>query len=65
MVFLRPDHVSVVGFKFAVKFKSGRVKIAPEFDDFAWVDSKKVKRYKTIGGIDREVAQTIKLYQDS
>lgn len=62
VVFLRPDRVPVVCCKFAVKFKKGRVKIAPEFDDFAWVDEKEVKKFRCIQGIDKEVAKTIKLY---
>ncbi len=62
VVYLRPDGVPVVCFKFAVKFKKGKVKIAPEFDDYVWVDSREVKKYKTIQGIDKEVARTIKIY---
>lgn len=61
VVYLRPDKVPVVCFKFAVKLKKGRVKISPEFDDFAWVDSQEVKKYKTILGIDKEIKKTIKL----
>lgn len=62
VVFLRPDNVPVVCFKFAVKYKGGRVRIASEFDDFAWVNSREVRKYKTIQGIDKEVAKTIKLF---
>lgn len=69
VVYLRPDKVPVVCFKFAVKYnpqssmsKKGKVKIAPEFDDFAWVDSREVKGFKCIQGIDKEVAKTIKIY---
>lgn len=60
--FLRPDKVPVVCIKGAVKYVSGEVKIAPEFDDFAWVDEKEVKQYKTIDGIAEEVAKTITLF---
>lgn len=62
VVFLRPDKVPVVCIKFAVKYKSGRVKIAPEFDSYAWVDSKNVRKYKCILGIANEVDKTIKVY---
>jgi 8-oxo-dGTP pyrophosphatase MutT (NUDIX family) len=62
VVYLRPDNVPAVCFKFAAKYKKGTVKIAPEFDDFAWVDAIEVKKYKTIQGIDKEIAKTIKLY---
>ncbi len=64
VVYLRPDGVPSVLFKFAVKYKSGKVKLAPEFDNFAWVDSKEVKKYKTILGIDKEVDKSIKIFQN-
>ncbi len=62
VVFLRPDNVPVVCFKFAIKSKEGKVEIPPDFEDFAWVDADEVKGYETIGGIDEEVSKTIKLY---
>lgn len=62
VVYLREDNVPVVCCKFAVKYKGGKLKIAPEFEDFAWVDSKEVKTYRTIKGIDREVDKTIQLF---
>jgi ADP-ribose pyrophosphatase YjhB (NUDIX family) len=62
VVFLRPDNVPVVCFKFAVKYKNGEVKIAPEFDNFAWVDEREVKTFQIIQGIDQEVSKTIKVY---
>jgi ADP-ribose pyrophosphatase YjhB (NUDIX family) len=62
VVFLRPDHIPVVCFKFAVKYLGGEVKIAPEFDDFAWVDRDEVKKYQCIEGIGQEVAKTINLF---
>jgi 8-oxo-dGTP pyrophosphatase MutT (NUDIX family) len=62
VVYLRPDNVPVVCIKFAVKFKEGRVKIPPEFDDFAWVDGAEVKKFSCIDGIAKEVAATIKIF---
>lgn len=62
IVYLRPDHIPVVLLKFAVKYKSGKVKIPKDFEDFAWVDEKEVKNYKCIQGIPEEVAQTIKIF---
>ena len=62
VVFIRPDKVPVVCVKFAVKYKRGKVKIAPEFDDYAWVNPREVKKYQTIEGIDREVAKTMQIY---
>lgn len=62
VVYLRPDKVPTVCIKFAVKRKRGKVSIASEFDDYAWVDGREVKRYKCIQGIDKEVAKTIKLF---
>lgn len=63
VVFIRPDNVPVVCMQFAVKFKSGKVKIPKDFDDFAWVDSKEVKKYKCIKGIPEEIKQTILIYK--
>ncbi len=65
VVYLRPDNVPVVCCKFAVRYKSGKVKIAPEFDGYAWVDARTVKTHKTIQGIDKEVAATIKIFKKS
>lgn len=63
VVYLRPDNIPVVCIKFAVKFKSGKVKLAPEFDDFAWVDEREVKKYKCIEGIANEIKKTIEIYR--
>ncbi len=65
VVFLRPDNVPVVCMKFAVKYISGKVKIPPEFDDYAWVDNEEVKKYKTIDGIAEEVSATMKIFLNS
>ena len=62
VVFIRPDNVPVVCMQFAVKYKSGEVRIPPEFDDFAWVDGEEVKNYECIQGIPEEVEKAIKIY---
>lgn len=62
VVYLRPDKVPTVCVKFAVKCKAGQVRLAPEFDDFAWVDEQEVKKYKCIQGIPQEVDKTIKVF---
>ena len=62
VVFLRPDGVPAVCIKCAVKYVSGEVKIAPEFDDFAWVDGEEVKKYKTIQGIAEEFKKTMEIF---
>ncbi|QQG43621.1 MAG: NUDIX domain-containing protein [Candidatus Daviesbacteria bacterium] len=62
VVYLRPDGVPTVCFKFAVKLKKGKVKITPEFDGFAWVNSREVRGYKCIQGIQQEIVKVIKLY---
>ncbi len=64
VVFLRPDNIPVVCIKFAVKFKKGKVKIAPEFEDFAWVNDKEAGKFNLIDGIDKEIAATIKLFSE-
>lgn len=62
VAFVRPDEVPVICPKFALKYKSGKVKPAAKFDDFAWVNAKEVKNYKIIKGIDKEIAMTTKVY---
>ena len=62
IVFIRPDKVPVVLLIFAVRYKSGQVKIAPEFEGFAWVDSTEVKKFDLIEGIADEIKQAIKIY---
>lgn len=62
VAYLRTDHVPTICVKFAVKYVKGKVKISPEFEDFAWVNGKEVKKYKCIQGIAKEVIKTIKIY---
>jgi NADH pyrophosphatase NudC (nudix superfamily) len=62
IVFLRPDNVPVVLLKFALKYKSGGVKIPEDFEDFAWVNAREVKSYNCIEGIGEEIKNTIKIY---
>lgn len=64
VVFIRPDHVPVVCLKFASIYKSGKIKHAPEFDDYAWVNPKEIKNYKIIKGIDQEIEKTITLFKN-
>jgi 8-oxo-dGTP pyrophosphatase MutT (NUDIX family) len=62
VAYVRTDGIPVICPKFALKYKSGRIKIAPEFDDFAWVNKKEVKKYKIIKGIDKEITLAINAY---
>ncbi len=62
VVYLRPDNVPSVAIKFAVKYKKGKVKLAPEFDEYAWVNAEEVKQFQCIQGIPKEVAKAIELY---
>lgn len=64
VAYLRTDGIPTICCKFAVKRKMGKVKLAPEFDNFAWVDEKEVRKYQCIQGISEEVAKTIKIYLD-
>ncbi len=61
--FVRPDGIPVVFAQFAVKYKSGEVKIEEgAFSDSAWVNAAEAKTYECIEGIPDEIAQTIKLF---
>jgi len=65
VAFVRPDGIPVVLVKFAAKYKGGEVK--PEaggFTDYAWVTPEEVKNYECIGGIQEEVAKTIKIFKE-
>lgn len=62
VIYLRPDNIPVVCCKFAVKYKKGKVKFSPEFDDFVWVDDIEARKYQCIQGIPEEIAKTIKIY---
>lgn len=63
IVYVRPDSIPVVLVKFGVRYKSGRVKIGHDFEDWAWVDEQEVKQYNCIKGIPEEVAATIGIYR--
>lgn len=63
VAFVRPDEIPVILVKFAVKYKSGKIK--PEaggFTDYAWVNKEEVKKYPCVDGIKEEIAQTIRLF---
>lgn len=62
VAYLRTDLVPTICVKFAVFYVKGKVKISPEFDNFAWVNGQEVKKYKCIQGIAKEVINTIKIY---
>lgn len=62
VVYIRPDNVPVVCLKFASVTKSAKAKLAPEFDQFAWVNDKEVKKYNTIKSVAPEVIKTIKIF---
>ncbi len=63
VVFIRPDNVPVVLIIFALKFKKGKVKIPPDFENFAWVNEKEARKFDLIEGIEEEIEQTIKIYK--
>lgn len=62
VVFVRPDNVPVVCIKYALKYKSGKVKIPLDFEDFAWVDYEESKKYQCMLGIPEEIKKTIEIY---
>jgi len=66
VAFVRPDNVPVMLIIFAVKYKSGKVKIeADSFTDFAWVNAEEVMGYDCIDGNRQEIAAAIKHFQNS
>ena len=63
VAFVRPDGVPVMLIIFAVRYKSGKVKIEVDsFTDSAWVNAEEVMGYDCIDGIKREIIATIKLF---
>lgn len=63
IAFIRPDNVPVVSVQFGIMYKSGEVKIPPEFEDYAWVDATEVMDYETIEGVKDEVVKTIEIFK--
>lgn len=63
VVFIRPDKVPVVCLKFGSMMTGGKIKLAPEFDDYAWVNGQEIEKYKIIKGIDEEISKTIKSFK--
>ena len=63
-VFVRPDGIPVVLFKFAVKYKRGEVKLEESaFTDYAWVNVEEIKEFDFIQGLDGQIARTTELYK--
>lgn len=63
VVFVRPDLVPVVCIKFASTTKGKVIKYPPEFDDYAWVTPKDLKKYHVIKSVIPEINQTFKLFE--
>ena len=63
VAFIRPDGIPVVLVKFAVKYKSGDVKLEERaFSDFAWVNELEVWDYDCIEGIEDEIKKTVEIF---
>lgn len=62
LAYLRSDKVPVVCVKFAAQYAGGKIKLASDFADFAWVDKKEVDKYQTIDGIAEEIKKTTKIF---
>lgn len=52
LVFIRPDNIPVVCLKYAMKYNGGEVKLAPEFDDYTWVDLERAKKLPLVANIE-------------
>ena len=66
VAFIRPDGIPAVLVKFAAPFKSGSVVLEEgAFTDHVWVNADEVKNFDFIEGIDEEVAQTIRMFQET
>lgn len=61
LVFIRPDKIPVVTLSFYAKWKSGKVKLAPDLTEFAWVTLKEAKKYPLIEGIYGELVMIDKV----
>jgi 8-oxo-dGTP pyrophosphatase MutT (NUDIX family) len=64
MVFIRPDEIPVVLFRFGAKYEKGEVKLdAKDFTDFAWVNEKEMKKYPCIDNVCDEIRDTVKYFK--
>lgn len=62
VAYIRPDGIPAILVKFAVKYKSGEVKLEKDaFSAYAWVNENEVKTYDCLEGIADEVKSAIKL----
>lgn len=53
--FARKDNSSTVGLVFCLKYKSGKVKLDKNSEDFVWILPEEIKGYDTIPGIETHI----------
>jgi len=62
LVMVRPDEIPVMFTIFIAEYKSGEVVVEEHsFSDYAWVNEKEILDYPRIEGIEKEVAEAIKM----
>ena len=55
LTFIRSDNIPVLTLSFYAPWKKGKVRLNNESSDFAWINSKDVKKYDLIEGIGTEI----------
>ncbi len=66
LVFIRPDGIPVMLMKFAVRYKSGEVKLEQNaFTDSAWINETELENYSCIGGVPEEIRAAIRIFSNA
>lgn len=61
LVFIRPDNIPVVTLSYYADYAGGKVKLADDQVNYAWVDLREAKKYKLIEGIYDELRMLDKI----
>ena len=63
LVFIRPDNIPVVTLSYYADWAGGKVKLAKDQVEFAWVTLKEAKKYPLIEGIYDELRMLDKIFK--
>ncbi len=61
LVFMRPDGWPVATLSYWARAKTHTVKLGKDFDEYAWVGNREVKKFDLIEGIADEILDVLKL----
>jgi 8-oxo-dGTP diphosphatase len=62
--FFKNKNTQVIGITMLCKYKSGRVKLSKEHEDFKWIDPKDIEKYDIHSGIKKDVKEAMSLIKE-